>query len=93
MGAPLTADSLLNTVADMMARIRALEARRPQSGCCWGESVEVEGPGQIVTGTEVLEFDEVYDPHGIFDGTDTFTIPAGMAGVWAFSQTWRLGGE
>lgn len=75
---------------DMLNRIRALEAKRPSSsGGGFGESVEVDQTGQaFIGGVFTQEFDTVYDPHSIFDGTDTFTIP--FEGVWAFSMVWRI---
>lgn len=96
MSLPVNRDTVESIMRDMLNRIRALEAKRPQaSGGGFGESVEVDNApgGQAFTGVLVLEFDSVYDPHSIFDGTDTFTIPAGMGGVWQLEHVWEISAE
>lgn len=89
-------DTVEKLLGKLFRRVEALEAKQVTASGGFGESVEVDNaPGgqPFSVSTEVLEFDVVYDPHSIFDGTDTFTIPVGMGGIWQLEHVWEIGAE
>lgn len=85
MSLPVDRDSFEAIMKDMKNRIRALEAKRGSTGG-FGESGQFSlDAGFSAPGT--LEWDVIYDPHGMFSGANPtrITIPTGLGGVYNFS--------
>lgn len=96
MSAPIRPDSIGLVVADLMRRVRGLEARRPDGGaCCYGEGWELDASQTIGPGFEIISWNLDIDEHGFFDGGSPtlVTIPTGLGGAYLLSIAFIQGGE
>lgn len=86
MSAPIRPETMPQVLADVMARVRALEARRPQGGG-FGESLTLL-PVSVVEDTPV-EWELGCDPWGYWDAgsPDEIMVPTGLDGIYVVQLT------